>query len=124
VRAIALVAIVAGILVLAGALAAEHERRIQESVVLKVLGATRTRIMGIFLCEFSLIGVVTAVIAAIVATGAAWVVITKIMEAEWVFFPQTLVITLAIALTIMLIAGFLSTFRALSTKTAPYLRND
>jgi predicted lysophospholipase L1 biosynthesis ABC-type transport system permease subunit len=48
VRLIGLFSILAGILVLAGAMLATQRRRIHEAVVMKVLGATRARIAGTF----------------------------------------------------------------------------
>src|SRR3546814_8776333 len=66
VRAIAAVALVAGVLVLAGAVAAGHHRRVYDAVVLKVLGATRRTVAQAFLLEYGLLGLVTAAIAAVV----------------------------------------------------------
>ena len=56
IRLTAGVAIAAGALVLAGAVAAGHRRRVYDSVVLKVLGATRKRIVGSLLLELRFAG--------------------------------------------------------------------
>src|SRR5207244_11967289 len=48
VRLTALVAVAAGTLVLGGAIAAGHHRRVYDAVVLKVLGATRVMIANAF----------------------------------------------------------------------------
>ena len=53
-------ALVAGVLVLAGAVAAGHHRRVYDAVVLKVLGATRRTVAQTFLLEYGLLGLVTA----------------------------------------------------------------
>ncbi len=55
-RLTALVTLVAGVLVLGGAVAASHQRRVYDAVVLKVLGATRGAIAGAFLIEYGLLG--------------------------------------------------------------------
>ena len=52
VRLTALVTLAAGVLVLGGAIAAGHRRRVYDAVVLKVLGATRGAIAGAFLIEY------------------------------------------------------------------------
>ena len=52
VRATASVALVAGVLVVGGAVAAGHRRRVYDAVILKVLGATRRRVLGAFLIEY------------------------------------------------------------------------
>src|SRR4029079_12283260 len=46
-RAIGLLSIVAGLLVLAGAMLATQQRRTREAVIMKVLGATRARIAAV-----------------------------------------------------------------------------
>ena len=67
VRAIASVTLAAGVLVLGGALAAGHRRRVYDSVLLKVLGATPGFVAGMFLAEHLLLGLVTAGIASVSA---------------------------------------------------------
>ena len=57
VRAASLLTILAGLLVLAGAIAAGQRARLYDSTVLKVLGATRARIAGVYALEYGLIGV-------------------------------------------------------------------
>lgn len=124
VRAIAAVALVAGVLVLAGAVAAGHHRRVYDSVVLKVLGATRRSIAQAFLLEYGLLGLVTATIASVIGTVAAWLVLTEVMRADFVFLPQAVLSTALIATAITVGFGFVGTWRALGQKAAPLLRNE
>ncbi len=124
VRAVAAITLVAGTLVLAGAIAAGHRRRVYDAVVLKVLGATRFDIARAFLVEYGLMGLVTAVIASALGTLAAWSVLTFVMDSPWVFMPSAVISTTAIAGTITLLLGFAATWRALGQKAAPLLRNE
>ncbi|MEQ9491451.1 MAG: FtsX-like permease family protein [Alphaproteobacteria bacterium] len=124
VRSIAAVAIVAGVLVLAGAIAAGHARRVYESVVLKVLGATRKDVAVAFLIEYGLMGVVTALIAAAVGSVAAWGVITFVMRADWIFVPMALISTVLLSVAITTGLGLAGTWVALGRKAAPLLRNE
>ena len=124
VRLAALVALVAGILVLAGAIAASHRRRVYDSVVLKVLGATRRDVMAIFILEYGLLGLVTAILAAIVGSIAAWAVLRFLMNIDWVLLPQTIAVTVIGATVIILAIGVAGTWHTLGQKTAPMLRND
>jgi putative ABC transport system permease protein len=124
VRATALVTIVAGLLVLAGAIAAGHARRVYDAVVLKVLGATRRRILNAFLLEYGLLGLATAAIAAALGTLTGWLVLTQGMGAGWAFLPVTAISTALICLAVMLVFGFLGTWRAMSQKPAALLRNE
>jgi len=124
VRAIAAVALVAGVLVLAGAVAAGHHRRVYDAVVLKVLGATRRSVAQTFLLEYGLLGLVTAAIAAAIGTLAAYLVLTEIMRADFVFLPGAVVTTALLATAITVGFGFAGTWRALGQKAAPLLRNE
>ena len=124
VTATAGVTVVAGVLVLAGAIAAGHHRRIYDSVVLKVLGATRRRVGASFLMEYGLIGAATAVIASVIGTIAAYIVITEVMDSDFVFLAEPVIVTAVAATAITLAFGFLGTWRALAQKAAPLLRNE
>ena len=117
------VTLIAGTVVLAGAVAAGHRRRVYDSVVLKVLGATRAIITRAFLVEFGLLGLATAAIAAAIGTVAAFVVVTFVMQLDWAFLPETVAMTVAISLAITLALGFIGTWRALGQKAAPILRH-
>src|SRR4029078_3669237 len=74
VRLIGLLSILAGVLVLPGAMLATQRRRIHEAVVMKVLGATRGRIAGTFAWEFAALGLATA--RAALAGGALGVLLS------------------------------------------------
>ncbi len=124
VRAIAAIAIVAGVLVLSGAIAAGHARRVYDSVVLKVLGATRRDIATAFLIEYGLMGLITAVIAGAVGSVAAYGVITWVMRAEWIFIPWAMISTILLSIGITIAVGLAGTWMALGRKAAPLLRND
>ncbi len=56
IRGASSVALIASILVLAGALAAGHRSRVYDAVVLKTLGATRGRLLAAFLLEYGILG--------------------------------------------------------------------
>lgn len=123
VRGTAAVAILAGAVVLAGAVAAGRRRRTYDAVVLKVLGATRGRLLAAFLLEYGALGLVTGAVAAAVGTLTAWAVVVHLMGIGWRFLPGTALATLAVALVVSVTAGFAGTWRALGAPAAPYLRN-
>jgi putative ABC transport system permease protein len=124
VRATASVALLAGVLVLAGAVAAGHHRRVYDAVVLKVLGATRRDIGQAFLMEYGLLGLVTAAIASLLGTLAAYLVLTEVMNLTFGFRPGAVLWTTLVATGVTLALGFAGTWRALSQKAAPLLRNE
>jgi len=116
--------LVAGALVLAGAVASGQRRRIDEAVILKTLGATRGQIRTAWLVEFGVLGVVAGLLAAGVGTLASFGVLRYVMHADWSLLPGTLLGTILASLLIMLVFGFAGTEAALRVKPAPLLRND
>ncbi|HWK47163.1 MAG TPA: FtsX-like permease family protein [Stellaceae bacterium] len=124
VRLTAAITLVTGILVLSGALAAGHRRRVYDTVVLKVLGATRAMVARTFLIEYGLLGLVTATISGGLGTLAGWLIVTRLMRAEWVFLPGTVLLTAGISTLLTLAIGFAGTWRALGVKAAGELRNE
>lgn len=123
-KAIASVAILAGVLVLSGAVAAGRRRRIYDAVVLKTLGATRRDILGAYLIEFALLGLITAAIAAAAGSAAAWAVTVNLMHIDWSFSPGAMIWTTAVCLAATLFFGAMGAWRALGQKAAPLLRNE
>jgi putative ABC transport system permease protein len=124
VRLTALVTVVAGALVLGGAIAAGHRRRVYDAVVLKVLGATRGLILSGFLVEHGLLGALAGLVAGGLGTFAAYLLVTRLMDTDWVFLPAPLLWTVALAMGLTMILGFAGTWRALGAKPAPFLRNE
>ncbi len=124
VRGAAAVTLVAGALVLAGAIAADRRRRTFEAVVFKVLGATRMRIAGTYLVEYGVLGFLTAAIAAGLGIAVAWGVSVGVMDFAWSVRWDVVVATVAICVALTLAIGFAGTWRILARKAAPYLRND
>ncbi|MDR3463107.1 MAG: FtsX-like permease family protein, partial [Beijerinckiaceae bacterium] len=123
IRGVASVALAASVLVLAGALAAGQQARLHDAVVLKTLGATRNRLLAAFLLEYGIIGSVTAVFGVLAGTAAAYGVITKVMQLDFVFFWTQAILAAGAALVLTVGLGLAGTWRILGRKPAPYLRN-
>jgi putative ABC transport system permease protein len=122
VRAAASVTLAAGVLVLAGAIVSGHRRRVREAVILKVLGATRADVLKALVAEYALLGLVAAAIAALVGWLAAWIVVAKVMGADWVALPGTVALAALGGVAVTVALGLAGTWRALSQKPAPILR--
>lgn len=118
------ITILSGALVLAGTIAAARKRRIYDSVVFKVLGATRKQVLAAFVLEYGLLGLFTGIIAAGVGTLASWAVMTILMQTTWIFLPLTTLITVLACIAFTVAAGYIGTWRVLGRKAAPYLRNE
>ena len=124
IRICALVTLVAGLLVLAQSLRASLARRVYETVIYKVCGATRTDILAIMLGEHGLAGLAAGLAAVGLGAGLSWFFIEHYLKISWNFFaiPALAMMILAAGLTMVMALGGL--WRILSRKAAPYLRND
>ncbi len=118
------VTVLAGLLVLAGAVAAGERRRRYDAVVLKVLGATRRVLIGSLLTEFALLGLATALIAGVLGSLAAALVLEEVMGTPFALLPGPLAWTLSAGLLVTTLFGLAGTWRALGGKAAPLLRNE
>jgi len=123
VRATSLIAIAAGIFVLAGAMAAGHRNRVYDSVIMKMLGAQRRDVLAAYFAEYTLLGALTAGVALILGGLGGWVVVEHVMDIDFALFPGVMAATVAVAVVITLVFGLASTFRALSVPPARVLRN-
>jgi putative ABC transport system permease protein len=123
IRAAAAIALISSVLVLAGALAAGNRTRVHDSVILKMLGATRRTLITAFTLEYFLIGLATALFGLAAGAGAAWFVVVNIMKLQWTFDPLVALATVAIALVLTIGFGLIGTWRVLGENSAPVLRN-
>jgi len=124
VNSMGLIALLAGVLVLVSAIAAERESRIAEAVVLKTLGASRAQIRRAWLAEFAVAGGFAGLVAALLGTLAASLTITRVFHTDWHFQPAVMLTTLLGSMALMLIFGAISTGRALREPAAARLRQE
>ncbi len=123
VRAASLVTILAGLLVLAGAISSGQRARLYDSTVLKVLGATRARIAGVYALEYGLLGALTGVIALGAGTLAASVIARQVFDTPFVFDARATILTVIGGGAATLLFGLAGAWAALSAKPAALLRN-
>jgi putative ABC transport system permease protein len=124
VRSTGLVTLASGVLVLAGAMAAGFRARLRDAVILKVLGASRARILGIYVREYLVLGLATALIAAAAGAVTAYAIVVQMMQLPWHFLPGTLLLTVVAATLVTIGLGLGGTFGALSAPAARGLRNE
>ncbi len=122
VGAIASVVTIAGLLVLAGALATIARKRQMESALLKTIGATRGRIIGLYAGELSLAGGCGVMIGVGFGLLAAWIVVVNVFEARW-FLPVAPVLIISVtALGVSALGGAGAGYVLLSRSAARVLR--
>ena len=122
-RAASSLAIVASILVLAGALAAGQRERIYDAVILKSLGASRGQVMAAYGLEYALLGLVTAIFALFIGHLAAYLVLTEVMSMPFVWQPMLSALVVMVAMVVTIVLGLAGTWSSLNRKPAQILRN-
>lgn len=116
------ITIVAGILVLSGAIAAGHKGRIYDSAVLKVVGATRMDILKAYIFEFVILGIATGIVAILLGSVAAYGITVGIMQMQWAFSMNIPLLTVVSAIIITMSIGMFSIYKAMSVRPAQVLR--
>ncbi|MGQ0812208.1 MAG: ABC transporter permease [Nitrospiraceae bacterium] len=124
IRAVAFFCVLAGLLVMAAALAATRYRRLYESVILKALGATRGLIARSFAVEYALMGAVAGLIGVVLASVLSWGVLQFVFDLPWTLQPGLLTVSFVLTIVLTLMVGFLSTFRILGQRPLTVLRHE
>jgi putative ABC transport system permease protein len=123
IRGASAVTLISAILVLGGALAAGHQHRVYDAVILKTLGATRARLLGAYALEYLMIGFATAVFGVIAGSVAAWLIVTRLMTLSFIWQGGSAAVVVAAALVVTVGLGLAGTLLALNQKPATVLRN-
>jgi putative ABC transport system permease protein len=124
VRGAAAVAALAGLLVLAGAIAAGARARAKEAATLKVLGAARGQILLAYAVEYGLVGVIAGVAGTALGYAAAWPVVVKVFQAHWSVDWTGVAALVGGAAALAGFGGILAALQALSKRPAPVLRAE
>jgi putative ABC transport system permease protein len=124
IRFMAALAIVAGLIVLAGSLAAGRYQRIYDAMILKSVGARRRTLAGMFLAEYTVLGVAAGLVGAALATALSWGVMYWILDVTWLFQPSAVGFGVAATVVLTVSVGVLSTFRILGMKPLAVLRQE
>lgn len=117
-------AVVSGVLVLAGAMAAGRKQRESDAVVMKVLGATRGDVLRAYLVEYGLLGLLAAVLAALLGLAGTWAFVEFVLEIDFWADPALLIWVTVGTIALAIVVGMLTTWSALSTRPARFLREE
>jgi putative ABC transport system permease protein len=90
---------------------------------MKVLGATRGQIAGIYAVEYGLVGALAGLIALAAGTAAAAVVAREVFDVALVFDARAVLLTVVGGGAATLAFGLLSALAALSARPASRLRS-
>ncbi len=114
--------VVAGITILAGAIAAKDLRRSAEAALLKTLGVTRGGILLLFATEFALTGAVAGVLGAFGAYALAWGFLEQVLGLEARLALAQLAAGVLTTVILAVVAGIAASGRALAVRPGKVLR--
>ncbi|MBL4858862.1 MAG: FtsX-like permease family protein [Erythrobacter sp.] len=120
--AAASVAVLAGLAVLLGAIAAARASRTYDTVVLRVLGADRRQVLAMQLAEYALLAGALAIVALGLGSLTAWLVVTQLFEFDWLPDWSEVFAVLGLGLAVVLIFAVGGSLPLLRTKPAQALR--
>jgi putative ABC transport system permease protein len=113
-----------GFVVLIGAAAAGEGARAYEAALLKVLGATRGRILGSFAMRAALLGAAAGVVAIAAGAISGWAVMVFVMDSPYRFEPVSAIGIVLGGVLATLLAGLAFAARPLSLRPAGVLRGQ
>jgi putative ABC transport system permease protein len=123
IAAAASIAILAGIAVLVGAIAAARQSRIYDSVILKMLGSTRAQILGAQAMEYGVLALALGLLSLALGLGAAWYVVVQIFDFTFAPDPAILALTLIGGAGLTFVLGILGSLPILAARPSEALRS-
>ena len=120
--AAASVAVLAGLAVLIGAIAAARAARTYDTVILRVLGASRRQVLTMQLIEYGLLALALAAVAFALGSALAWLVITQLFEFDWLPDWGAMLAVLGAGLAVVLGFALVGSLPLLRAKPAQALR--
>ena len=121
---VTLTASVAGVLVLAAAIAEGRQRREHYSIVLRILGTPYQLLITVFRLEFIIIACLAAIPALGVGLVASYVISTEIFNLPWTTDWLTAALVIAGTIATVLALGTMNTIRFARTPPLALLRNQ
>lgn len=120
--AAASVAVLAGLAVLLGAIAAARASRLYDNVILRVLGASRRQLLLLQLAEYGLLAAVLALVALILGSSIAWTIMVQMFEFDWLPDWPTVFAVLGAGLGLVIAFALAGSLPLLRAKPAQALR--
>lgn len=109
VQSVFLFTLFAGLVVLLAAVQATRDERRYESAMLRTLGASRATVARGVLAEFTMLGLLSGLLAAAGASVAGWLLARFVLEVEYAFDPLVWVIGLVGGAVLVAVAGWVAT---------------
>lgn len=123
IAAAASIAILAGIAVLVGAIAAARQSRIYDSVIMKMLGSTRRQILGAQALEYGILALVLGLVSLVLGMLAAYFVVVEIFDFSFAPDYAVLALTLVGGAGLTFVLGIIGSLPILAARPSEALRS-
>lgn len=120
----ALFSVITGLIVLSGAVVASRFQRIQESVLLKTLGARSKQVLRIMSVEYIVLGFMSALTGLTLSYFGAWALAWFVFETNFLPDPLTIVVMLLAVMFITLSIGLMNSRDIYRKSPLEVLRNE
>ncbi len=112
-----------GLLVLVGSLATGRRQREADTVISKVLGATRLELMATAFLQYLVLATLAALPAILLGVGMGWLVSMLMLNVDFTLNTNALTVVLLVAVAITACLGAMTILRAASARPARLLRD-
>jgi len=116
--------LVAGVVVLLAAVQATRDERRYESAMLRTLGASRKTVLQGVAAEFSALGFLSGLLAAVGASAIGWLLAKRLFSVDYVFDPWLWIVGLVCGTVLVGLSGTLATRGVVNTPPIVTLRQD
>jgi len=108
IRFMALFTVFTGLIVLAGAVLTGRWQRVQESILLRTLGASRTQIRSILFAEYAALGFLASLSAVVLAVAGSWALARFVFEASYIVSAVPLLVAVVTVTALTVLVGLLT----------------
>ena len=124
IRFMAMFTVLTGLLMLVGALLTGRYQRIQESILLRTLGASRGQIFRVLLVEYLALGLLASLTGVLLATAAAWALSVFVFKAGFVLPLAPLFVALIAVPALTVVTGLMMSRGVLNHPPLAILRAE
>jgi putative ABC transport system permease protein len=121
---VGLVAVLSGLLILAGSVTMTKFQRLHESAVFKTLGATTPTLATMLAIEYGALGTLAGTIGAIGSLGLTWTFCRFVLDIPWSFTPEVVVPGLVLTAVVVGALGVIASLDVLRRKPLGILRAE
>jgi putative ABC transport system permease protein len=123
IRFMALFTVATGLIVLAASVLTGRYQRIQETILLRTLGASKQQVRRILFAEYLLLGTLAALTGIMLAEGGAWLLARYVFEVEFHFAAGPMLVALVSVSALTVLIGLVANRGVLDSPPLEILRS-